>query len=68
MDIASGEQVTRIVDDFGEAENPTHGLIAGSIARETYRIKPDDPLSAVGRDPLDPDTAPRRLVRAHGGR
>ena len=47
LDIATGEQVTRIVDDFGEAENQSHGLITGSIARETYRIKPDDPLSAV---------------------
>ena len=47
LDIATGEQITRIVDDFGEAENTSHGLIAGSIARETYRIKPDDPLSAV---------------------
>src|SRR5882672_385308 len=47
MDIATGEQVTRIVDDFGETENQSHGLITGSIARETYRIKPDDPLSAV---------------------
>jgi hypothetical protein len=47
LDIATGEQVTRIVDDFGEAENPSHGLITGSIARETYRIKAEDPLSAV---------------------
>ena len=47
MDVVTGEQVTRIVDDFGEAENPAHGLITGSIERETYRIKPDDPLSAV---------------------
>ena len=47
LDIASGEQITRIVDDFGESENLSHGLIAGSIARETYRIKPDDPLSAA---------------------
>ena len=39
--------VLRIVDDFGEAEYPTHGLITGSIGRETYRIKPDDPLSAT---------------------
>ena len=46
LDIASGELILRIVDDFGEAENPTHGLITGSIGRETYRIKPDDPLSA----------------------
>ncbi|HZF35256.1 MAG TPA: CocE/NonD family hydrolase [Candidatus Angelobacter sp.] len=47
MDIATGEQVTRIVDDFGETENQSHGLIAGSIAREIYRIKADDPLSAA---------------------
>ena len=47
MDVVSGEQVIRLVDDFGEAENLAHGLIAGSLARETYRIKPDDPLSAV---------------------
>jgi putative CocE/NonD family hydrolase len=46
-DIASGESVLRIVDDFGEAENLAHGLIAGSIGRETYRIRPDDPLSAL---------------------
>ncbi len=47
MDVVTGEQVIRLVDDFGEAENLAHGLIAGSLARETYRIKPDDPLSAV---------------------
>jgi putative CocE/NonD family hydrolase len=47
LDIATGEQITRIVDDFGESENQSHGLITGSIARETYRIKSDDPLSAV---------------------
>jgi putative CocE/NonD family hydrolase len=47
MDVATGEQVIRIVDDFGEAENLSHGLIAGSIGRELYRIRPDDPLSAA---------------------
>jgi uncharacterized protein len=47
MDVATGEQVIRIIDDFGEAENLSHGLIAGSIGRELYRIRPDDPLSAV---------------------
>jgi hypothetical protein len=47
FDVATGEQVIRIIDDFGEAENLAHGLIAGSIGRELYRIKPDNPLSAV---------------------
>jgi hypothetical protein len=47
LDVASGEQTIRILDDFGEAEIPVHGLIAGSAGREIYRIKPDDPLSAV---------------------
>jgi hypothetical protein len=47
MDVATGEQVIRIVDDFGEAENTAHGLVVGSIGRETYRIRPDDPVSAV---------------------
>ncbi|MGH6933958.1 MAG: CocE/NonD family hydrolase [Dongiaceae bacterium] len=46
-DIATGETVLRIVDDFGEAENSAHGLIAGSVGREIYRIHADDPLSAI---------------------
>ncbi len=37
-----------IEDDFGEAENLDHGLIAGSAARERWDIHPDDPLSAKG--------------------
>ena len=45
-DLANGETILRIVDDFGEARDPDHGLVAGSVARETYRIHPDDPLSA----------------------
>jgi uncharacterized protein len=38
-----------IEDDFGEYENPDHGGIAGSIARERWEIHPDDPLSARGQ-------------------
>ena len=30
------------------AENPDHGLITGSVARECWDIHPDDPLSARG--------------------
>ena len=35
-----------LLDDFGAYRDDTHGLIAGGVARETYRIHPDDPLSA----------------------
>jgi len=45
-DAASGRQTITIVDDFGEARDPTHGLVAGEVAREVYTIDPDDPLSA----------------------
>ncbi|MGC1486680.1 MAG: CocE/NonD family hydrolase C-terminal non-catalytic domain-containing protein, partial [Albidovulum sp.] len=38
-----------IEDDFGEYQNPDHGGIAGSIARERWDIHPDDPLSARGQ-------------------
>lgn len=38
-----------IEDDFGEYENPDHGGIAGSCARERWEIHPDDPLSAYGK-------------------
>ncbi len=46
QDLAGGETVVRIVDDFGEMLDKTHGLATGRVARETYRILPDDPLSA----------------------
>ena len=38
-----------IEDDFGEYKDLTHGLINGSIGRETYTIEDDDPLSARAR-------------------
>jgi hypothetical protein len=38
-----------ILDHFGEYEDMTHGLVAGSTAREWYSIHPDDPLSAQMR-------------------
>ncbi len=37
-----------VEDDFGEYENPDHGGIAGSVARERWDIHPEDPLSARG--------------------
>lgn len=45
-DLATGESVMRIVDDFGKHRDKTHHLVTSTIARETYRIHPDDPLSA----------------------
>ncbi|MER8499710.1 CocE/NonD family hydrolase [Mesorhizobium sp. M1142] len=38
-----------IVDDFGEVRDLEHGLTHGSIARETWAIHPDNPLSASGK-------------------
>lgn len=35
-----------IVDDFGKTRIRSHGMIAGSVGRETHSIFPDDPLSA----------------------
>jgi hypothetical protein len=41
-----GRLSMEIVDDFGKYRDAGHGLITGSIGRETYSIMPDDPLSA----------------------
>ena len=46
QDQATGETWLRIHDDFGRYRDMTHGLATGSIARECFRILPDDPLSA----------------------
>ena len=47
-DMVTGEVSLIIEDDFGKVRDCDHGLIAGSIARERWSIKPDDPLSAKG--------------------
>ena len=49
IDQATGETTLEIHDDFGEVEDLDHGLINGSVAREWWTIRPDDPLSASGR-------------------
>ena len=46
QDVASGVQIMRVVNDFGESRIDEHGLTTGEIARETYSIAADDPLSA----------------------
>jgi len=43
---AQGCEVLTIVDDFGKYKNLEHGLVTGSVGRETHLIHPDDPLSA----------------------
>jgi hypothetical protein len=47
VDPVTGETRLDIVDDFGEQELLPHGLAVRSVGRESYRIAPDDPLSAV---------------------
>ncbi len=46
IDQRSGEQRLAIVDDFGRITNLDHGMTSAACARETYTIRPDDPLSA----------------------
>jgi hypothetical protein len=48
-DEKTGMVTLSIADDFGEVRDLAHGLANGSIARETWTIHPDDPLSASGR-------------------
>jgi uncharacterized protein len=45
-DPTTGEKRLEIVDDFGTEELKPHGLQIHAVGRESYRILPDDPLSA----------------------
>lgn len=45
----TGKVSLNIVDDFGQRRDSDHGLVTGGIARETWTIDPDDPLSAHGQ-------------------
>ena len=47
-DRVSGAVTLTIEDDFGKVRDKAHGLITGSIARETWRIHPEDPCCAYG--------------------
>lgn len=47
-DLANQTVALVIEDDFGETRDKSHGLVAGSIARERWSIDPSDPLSACG--------------------
>ena len=44
----TGVVTLSIIDDFGEVRDLVHGLVNGSIVRETWAIHPDDPQSATG--------------------
>ena len=46
-DIAARETIHRLVDDTGEVRIDAHGLEVSGIKLTEYRIKDDDPLSAV---------------------
>ncbi|MER8865102.1 CocE/NonD family hydrolase [Mesorhizobium sp. M0751] len=48
-DEKTGMITLSIVDDFGEVRDLEHGLANGSVARETWSIHPDNPLSASGK-------------------
>ncbi len=45
-DINSGIKTLEIFDDFGAWKDADHGLVNDTIAREVWKIHPDDPLSA----------------------
>ncbi|ASM71434.1 MULTISPECIES: CocE/NonD family hydrolase [Roseobacteraceae] len=47
-DMVTGTTTLVIEDDFGKWRDSDHGMINGSVARETWSIHPDDPLSARG--------------------
>ncbi|TIS16827.1 MAG: peptidase S15, partial [Mesorhizobium sp.] len=44
----TGVVTLAVTDDFGEVRDLEHGLVHGSMVRETWAIQPDDPLSATG--------------------
>jgi len=48
-DMETGEQVTRILDDYGDRIIRSHGLRTAYRAKESWHILPEDPLSAVGK-------------------
>ncbi len=44
--LADGTRLLTFFDDFGEREDPFHGLRVHSTVRQSYAIRPEDPLSA----------------------
>ena len=56
-----------ILDDFGEVRDLEHGLVSGSVARESWTIHPADPLVGARRGTLDANPVARRMVDPHRG-
>lgn len=48
QETADGTRTIRIDTDTGEFRDLAHGLTTGSVCREDWQIRPDDPLSASG--------------------
>ncbi len=48
-DLGTGEITFSLLDDEGLKVDDQHGLCTGGITRETWRIHPDEPLSASGQ-------------------
>ena len=47
-DLSAGITHYHILDDTGANEHPGHGMVAREIRRESWSVKPDDPLSVTG--------------------
>lgn len=47
-DVGSGETVLTVLDDFGRTRDLAHGLETAMVARETWRVREGEPLSARG--------------------
>lgn len=47
-DLSAGITRYHILDDGGANEHPGHGMVSHEIRRESWSIRPEDPLSLVG--------------------
>lgn len=47
-DVGSGTLTLTIRDDFGRTRDLAHGLVTDMVARETWRVREGEPLSARG--------------------
>lgn len=47
-DLSAGVTQYHILDDTGANEHPGHGMVSHEIRRESWSIKPEDPLSVTG--------------------
>lgn len=45
-DLITGTRALVVLEDGGDTENLTHGLISGETLKERWEVHPDDPLSA----------------------